>query len=124
MTLVQFLAKLLGPVRRPQPTRICPTLADTPDAPVLEYAHRAGRGDDRGLDRLHITATRGGPQADLPFHSLARAPGVGPTPEAPRRLNQLSVFARLHRQQRRGPGGGGADAGGAETGADRGDLLG
>ena len=87
MTLVQFLAKLLGPVRRPQPTRICPTLADTPDAPVLEDAHRAVRADDRGLDRRHITATRGGPQADLPFHSLAR---VGPTPEAPRRLNQLS----------------------------------
>ena len=33
-----FAAKLLAPVRRPQPTRICPTLADTPDAPVLEDA--------------------------------------------------------------------------------------
>ena len=33
-----FAAKLLAPVRRPQPIRICPTLADTPDAPVLEDA--------------------------------------------------------------------------------------
>ena len=33
-----FAAKLLAPARRPQPTRICPTLADTPDAPVLEDA--------------------------------------------------------------------------------------
>ena len=49
-----FAAKLLAPVRRPQPTRICPTLADTPDAPVLEDATprthpiRHGRGQSAG----------------------------------------------------------------------------